>query len=116
MDGDWSEKKSEERTQKRDAKRQSVSNRSALRHKNEGEGAKTILGGDQSKEGDKKDVCEERKELEQGEAGNDRGPCCSEEREWRTKRERQCPPNPIPVRGGWRYAGCGGGVRILCPV
>ena len=47
-------KNSEERTQKRDAKRQSVLNRSALRHKNEGEGAKTILGGDQSKEGDKK--------------------------------------------------------------
>ncbi len=36
-------KKSEERTQKRDAKRQSVSDRSALRHKNEGEKAKTIL-------------------------------------------------------------------------
>ncbi len=43
MDGDWSENKSEERTQKRDAKRQSVSNRSALRHKNKSEKAKTIL-------------------------------------------------------------------------
>ena len=78
MDGDWAENKSEERTQKRDAKRQTVSNRSALRHKNEGEKVTTILGGDQSKEEDKKVFWEDKKELEQGEDGNDRGPCCSE--------------------------------------
>jgi hypothetical protein len=57
-DCDWCRKGQKDWTQKSCARRQSVLDRSGARHKNEGEGTPTILWGDQSEEGEKKDFGE----------------------------------------------------------
>ena len=45
----WSKNFANEKRQKKEEKRQSVLDRSALRHKDEGEKAKKIFGGNQSR-------------------------------------------------------------------